>query len=183
MRPRHAALLSPLECAVPNDLPISILYAPVTSLESALTSHFQVAENTATLSPVECALTRLSPATPLESALTKTPGVGVGSRVGVLDRHLRHSPNPQKCFPVLHCSCSSAFPSSFFSVNSVFSAPSVLNPSFSLDFQLSTGTLFSQQERIGFPASHPLKSPHCPHLPAKWTGQTRKHDEYDHRRQ
>src|SRR5713226_9333333 len=76
MPARHAVLLTPLECAVP----LSILYSkqsrPVTSLESALTSHSQLVENTATLSPVECALTSLSPATPLECAVPKKLGGG-----------------------------------------------------------------------------------------------------------
>src|SRR5712664_1489296 len=71
MRLCPAVLLTPLECAVP----ISILYSkqrpPVNSLESALTSYSQLTENTATLSPAESALTQLSPATPLECALTK----------------------------------------------------------------------------------------------------------------
>ena len=71
MRPRHAVLLTPLECAVPSSIPISMLTARVTPLKSALTSRSQVTENTAALSPLECALTRLSPATPLQSALTK----------------------------------------------------------------------------------------------------------------
>src|SRR5713226_5095897 len=76
MPARHAVLLTPLECAVP----LSILYSkqsrPVTSLESALTSHSQLVENTATLSPVECALTSLSPATPLECAVPEKTGGG-----------------------------------------------------------------------------------------------------------
>ena len=76
MRPRHTALLTPLESAVPISILISILNAPITSLESALTSHSQLIENTATLSLAESALTNLSPATSLKSALTKTPGVG-----------------------------------------------------------------------------------------------------------
>src|SRR5712692_7302932 len=76
MPARHAVLLTRLECAVP----LSILYSkqsrPVTSLESALTSQPQLVENTATLSPVECALTSLSPATPLECAVPKNLGGG-----------------------------------------------------------------------------------------------------------
>jgi hypothetical protein len=76
MRPRHAVLLSPLGSAVPIYLPIGTLNAPVTSLESALTSPYQLTENTATLSPTESALTRLSRVTPLDSALTKNMGVG-----------------------------------------------------------------------------------------------------------
>src|SRR5712664_387374 len=76
MRPRHTALLTPLESAVPISILISILNAPITSLESALTSHSQLIENTATLSLAESALTDFSPATPLESALTKNIGGG-----------------------------------------------------------------------------------------------------------
>ncbi len=78
MRPCSAVLLTPLECAVPGRIPISIQSAPGNPLESALTSHSQPVENTATLSLLECALTRLSPATPLESALTKNRPVGEG---------------------------------------------------------------------------------------------------------
>jgi hypothetical protein len=76
MRPRHAVLLTPLARAVPSSLLISILHSAVTPLESALTTPSQVTENTVTLSPLECALTRLSPATPLECALTKNTGGG-----------------------------------------------------------------------------------------------------------
>ncbi len=76
MRPRHAVLLTPLESADPTYLLISIIIAPVTPLESALTSPSQLTENTATLSPTESALTEISPATPLESALTKNMGGG-----------------------------------------------------------------------------------------------------------
>src|SRR6266478_3776991 len=76
MPARHAVLLTPLECPVP----IIILYSkqrqPITPLECALTSHSQLVENTATLSLVECALTRLSPATPLECAVPKNLGGG-----------------------------------------------------------------------------------------------------------
>jgi hypothetical protein len=45
-------------------------------LESALTSRSKITENTATLSLSESALTRISLATPLESALTKKIGGG-----------------------------------------------------------------------------------------------------------
>jgi hypothetical protein len=71
MRPRHAILLTPLDSADPVCLLISIINAPVTPLKSALTAPSQLTENTATLSPTESALTRLSRVTPLESALTK----------------------------------------------------------------------------------------------------------------
>src|SRR5260370_4745836 len=75
MLARHAVLLTRLECAVPSSILYSKQRPPVTSLESALTSHSQLVENTATLSPVECALTSLSPATPLECAVPeKTVG-------------------------------------------------------------------------------------------------------------
>src|SRR5712664_1201270 len=76
MRPRYAVFLTPLESAVPQCTFISKQMAPLTPLESALTSHPQLVENTATLSLVEYALTNLSPATSLESALTTPPGVG-----------------------------------------------------------------------------------------------------------
>jgi len=88
MRPRYAVFLTPLESAVPQCTFISKQMAPLTPLESALTSHPQLVENTATLSLVEYALTNLSPATSLESALTKTPGVGGYSS----DSGTRHLP-------------------------------------------------------------------------------------------
>jgi|SRR5712664_572009 len=91
---RRAVLLTPLECADPSSIPISILNAPITLLESALTSHFQIAENTATLSLLECALTRLSPVTPLEFALPKnTRGGGRSSQL-----RAPRSPTPPPCF-------------------------------------------------------------------------------------
>jgi hypothetical protein len=77
MRACHAVLLTPLESAYPTSIPISILIWPVTPLESALIRPSQLAENTATLSLSESALTRFSPASPLDSALTKnTQGGG-----------------------------------------------------------------------------------------------------------
>ena len=79
MLARHAVLLTPLEYAVPSIILYSKQRPPVTSLESALTSHSQPTENTATLSPVECALTRLSPATPLECAVPEKTGEGAHS--------------------------------------------------------------------------------------------------------
>src|SRR5260370_32256988 len=75
-RPSSAVLLTPLECPFPSLILTSIQSAPGNPLESALTSHSQTVENTATLSLLECALTRLSPATPLESALTKNRAGG-----------------------------------------------------------------------------------------------------------
>src|SRR5260370_3758113 len=77
MRSRPVVLLTALECAVPICLPIGILHAPLTSLESALTGPSQLTENTATLSLLECALTSIPSARSLECALTKIPGVGV----------------------------------------------------------------------------------------------------------
>src|SRR5260370_10874011 len=82
MRSRPVVLLTALECAVPICLPIGILHAPLTSLESALTGPSHLTENTATLSLLECALTSIPSASSLECALTKIPGVG-------LPHHLR----------------------------------------------------------------------------------------------
>jgi hypothetical protein len=80
MRARQVAPLTPLECAVPMSVLISILNCPVTTLESALTDPLQLTENKPTLSLLECALTTFSPATPLECALTKnTRGGGYSS--------------------------------------------------------------------------------------------------------
>ena len=77
MPARHAVLLTPLECAVPICIPIGILNAPVTPLESALASPSQITENTATLSLVESALTSFPPVNSLEWALTKNTVGGV----------------------------------------------------------------------------------------------------------
>jgi hypothetical protein len=74
MRPRHAVLLTPLECADPICLPIGIINMPVTPLESALASPSQITENTATLSLVESALTSFPLVNSLECALTKNTG-------------------------------------------------------------------------------------------------------------
>jgi hypothetical protein len=92
MRPRHAVLLTPLECADPICLLFRIINAPITPLKSALTSPSQLTENTATLSPAESALTRFSRVTPLECALPKNMGGGAYSfqfRTG-------HSPLPTR---------------------------------------------------------------------------------------
>jgi hypothetical protein len=78
MLARHAVLLTSLESAHPDCLPTCKQIAPATPLESALTSYPQLTEKSATLSLAESALTRIPRATSLESALTKTPGVGVG---------------------------------------------------------------------------------------------------------
>src|SRR5260370_16203813 len=77
MRSRPVVPLTPLAWAVPICLPIGILNALITSLESALTGPSQLTETTATLSLLECALTSISSASSLECALTKIPGVGV----------------------------------------------------------------------------------------------------------
>src|SRR5260370_29527907 len=71
----HQSLTS-LESADPRRLLSNKQNAPVSPSEAALTSHFQLIEKSYTLSPVESALTVMSPATPLESALTKTRGGG-----------------------------------------------------------------------------------------------------------
>src|SRR5260370_9331006 len=78
MRPPPRGRLTPLECKDPRCIPINIQRVLVTSLESALTSHSQVIEKTATLTLVESALTRNSLVTPLECALTENTGVGGG---------------------------------------------------------------------------------------------------------
>src|SRR6266851_5850685 len=93
VRARHTDLLTPLECAVPRSILISILSARINPLESALTSHSQLIENTATLSPAECAVTSNSLANPLECALTKNTGGGgpfLSSRSSSFSTH--HSP-------------------------------------------------------------------------------------------
>jgi hypothetical protein len=74
MPARRAVLLTPSKSLGPTQLLSYQHIAPVTPLKSALTRHSQITENTATLSLAESALTDISLATPLESALTKTPG-------------------------------------------------------------------------------------------------------------
>ncbi len=71
MSPRQVVLLTSLEWAVPRNILVSVLNDFITFLESAFTSHSQLAENTATLSLLECALRRFSPVNPLECALSK----------------------------------------------------------------------------------------------------------------
>ena len=56
--------------------------APVTPLECALTYHSQLTENTATLSPAECAVTDRALVSPLECALTKERG-GVAPHLSI----------------------------------------------------------------------------------------------------
>src|SRR5229473_819869 len=93
MLARHFVLLTPLECADPSSIPISILNARITLLESALTSHSQVAENTANLSLLECALTSFPSVTPLECALPKnTGGGGRSSHLRTRRSPLQHPP-------------------------------------------------------------------------------------------
>ena len=65
MSPRQVVLLTSLEWAVPRNILVSVLNDFITFLESAFTSHSQLAENTATLSLLECALRRFSPVNPL----------------------------------------------------------------------------------------------------------------------
>ncbi len=99
MLARHFVLLTPLECADPSSIPISILNARITLLESALTSHSQVAENTANLSLLECALTSFPSVTPLECALPKNTGGGGRSS------HLRTRRSPLHLRPLFSYSC------------------------------------------------------------------------------
>lgn len=73
--------LSLSESALTSCLPSAKQNAPITSLESALTSHFQLVENTCTLTHAESALTDMTPATSLESALTRNRGVGGTGRI------------------------------------------------------------------------------------------------------
>jgi len=86
--------LSPLGSALADCLPSDKQKESVTSLESAFTNHFQLAEKSATLTPAQSALTDMSPATALESALTKNRGDGGGDGplfhvTAVLHRSLR----------------------------------------------------------------------------------------------
>src|SRR5712692_5228844 len=80
MPARHAVLLTPLEATFPKHILNSKQIATITYSESTLTSHPQLVENAAILTPLECAFTRLSAGTLLNATLTKNTGVGpVGS--------------------------------------------------------------------------------------------------------
>src|SRR5467141_1863817 len=107
MRARHAVLLTPSESAVPRCLPSCKQIAPITPLESALTSRSQRTENAAILSLAESALTSIPPASSLESALTKTPGEGGLLLVPVLAT--LHSPQYLSSFFSHACALFCAF--------------------------------------------------------------------------
>jgi hypothetical protein len=138
MRPRHAVLLTPLGWADPMVLLYSKQIASVTSLESALPSHSEVTENTATLSPVEFALTRLSPATPLECAVPKNTGGGGlsfpfwNSPLRTGHRHLRSFFSSTYALPILQLlsfqthACDGGYP--FWLCASLPRSPSSLSP-------------------------------------------------------
>ncbi len=68
--------LSPLGSALADRLLSYKQKTLVTPLESAFTNRFQLAEKSATLTLAKSALTDMSPATALESALTKNRGGG-----------------------------------------------------------------------------------------------------------
>jgi hypothetical protein len=76
MRPHHVVPLTPSESALPSCMLSCKQIVSVSPLESTLTSHPQLTENTTTLSLAESALTSIPSASPLESAVTKTPAVG-----------------------------------------------------------------------------------------------------------
>src|SRR5260370_25166790 len=91
---RHAVLLTSLEATLPSHILYSKQIAPITYSKSTLTGHPQLVENTAILTPLECALTRLSPVTILDATLTKNGGVGpVGSDFPPHDPGSQSGPN------------------------------------------------------------------------------------------
>src|SRR5882762_820202 len=109
MRARYAVLLTPSESAVPRCLPSSEQIAPITPLGSALTSRSKRTENAAILSLAESALTSIPPASSLESALTKTPGVGEGGLLLVPVPATLHSPQYLSSFFSHSCALFCAF--------------------------------------------------------------------------
>ncbi len=79
--------------------------ATATPSECALTSLSQVAENTTTLSPVECAVTQNDALSPLECAVPKKWGEGGNCRVSpqfpTLSSFARHSSAFANALPLL----------------------------------------------------------------------------------
>jgi hypothetical protein len=91
MLARHAVLLTPSESALPSCLLFYKQIASISPLESSLTGRSQIIENPATLSLADSAVTRLPPASSLESALTKNKGGG-GAILPILELLKRRSP-------------------------------------------------------------------------------------------
>jgi len=85
MLARQAVLLTPSKSSGPTQLLFYKQNASVSPLFAALTSHPQLTENTAALTPAESALTAFPLASPLESALTEKQGGG------------GHIPFPKNC--------------------------------------------------------------------------------------
>jgi hypothetical protein len=105
------------------------------------------------------------------NSLPKTTRGGVGLKPQISNPHLRYSDDHKNCLPEFRGSCASPFASSLLSANSVSPVSSALNPSSSFNLQLSTAALFIPSLQIGFPPSHPIKSPRRPHLERKRTRQ------------
>jgi hypothetical protein len=72
----------------------------LTPLKCALTNHLQVTENTATLSPLECAVTRFRAVTPLECAVPKNTGGG-----GIRAASPAYSDRVLQCAPCTRVRC------------------------------------------------------------------------------
>jgi hypothetical protein len=101
-------------------------HSQLSSLQSALTSRSQITESTVTLSLAESALRRFPPASPLDSALTKTPGAGEAFS----------SQSPAKPAPSFHtltkCPSRNSFALTFIRYDGEVYPP--------LNFQLSTSS-------------------------------------------
>src|SRR5260370_6819542 len=134
---RHAVLLNSLKATLPSHILYSKQIATITYSKSTLTGHPQLVENTAILTPLECALTRLSPVTILDATLTKNGGVGpVGSDFPPHDPGSQSGPN---------------YPNKSFQLN-LFADPHPLTPAVSILYKNSGGRGCSRIEG----STHPL---------------------------
>ena len=82
MGARHAVLLTSAESAHPDCLQSCWPIGPITHSDATLTTHAQIAENTATLSFAESTHTSFSPATSLDATLMKNSGGARPSHFG-----------------------------------------------------------------------------------------------------
>src|SRR5229473_169035 len=129
MRVPHAVLLPPPKSSHPSQLLSWQQNAPVSPLAATLMDL-----------PASVANKRLTAGlSPLDATLTKNRGRRAVCLTTIL-LTLTFGRSDLRTFA-----------SALFSANSVCSGPSVLNPSFPLNFQLSTVDLFIPSPQIGFP--------------------------------
>jgi hypothetical protein len=159
-------LINPLDSAPAICLPSVQQNAPVSPLFATLTDSAHLHHSTQLSRPLfsySCALFCTDKKVNslvfrhYRTLWQKHGGWGWG-HTRILNQYLKYRPIPSRGslpLPGPWVLGASAFRSSFSSVNSVFSVSSVLSPSFSFDFQLSTVNLLPG----GFPPHHPIKSP------------------------